>query len=114
MSRHLCPGGVLIIEPLLTKEGFRTGAIHALSAEGGEVKIARHNVGKRRRDVAVLDFHFLISTRRGTRHFRDVHEMALFDRDKFLGILREAGLRSRFVKDGLTRHRGLYVAVKRS
>lgn len=111
-ARHLKPGGVLIIEPFFTKETFIAGSIHAATLEAEDAKITRHNVSRRRGNMAVLDFHFLLSTKRGTRYFRDVHEMALFDRERFLEITAHAGLTSRYDENGLMPGRGLYVSVK--
>ena len=81
--------------------------------EGDGVKISRHNVSRRRGDLAILDFHYLLSTKSGVQHFNDLHELALFDTDGFLEILEEAGLRSRFYQNGLMKGRGLYVSVKK-
>ena len=112
-GQHLKPGGVLIIEPFFTRDTFTVGTIHGGTMEGDGVKISRHNVSRRRGDLAILDFHYLPSTKSGVQHFNDLHELALFDTDGFLEILEEAGLRSRFYKNGLMKGRGLYVSVKK-
>lgn len=111
-ARHLKPGGILIVEPFFTKETFVAGTIHGATLEAEGVKISRHNVSRRRGDLAVLDFHFLLSTKRGTRYYRDTHEMALFDRQRFLEIMAHAGLRPRYDESGLMPGRGLYVSLK--
>jgi hypothetical protein len=38
--------------------------------------------------------------------------MGLFETDETLQIMKEAGLRARFLKNGLLRDRGLFVGVK--
>lgn len=109
---HLKPGGILIIEPFFTKETFVAGSIHGGTLEADGLRISRHNVSRRRGNLAVLDFHILLSTKKGTRYFRDTHEMALFDREKFLEIMAHAGLRPRYKESGLMPGRGLYVSLK--
>ncbi|MDE2889259.1 MAG: class I SAM-dependent methyltransferase [Gemmatimonadota bacterium] len=111
-ARHLKPGGILIIEPFFTKETFVSGSIHGGTLEADGVKISRHNVSRRRGNLAVLDFHILLSTKKGTRYFRDTHEMALFDGERFLEIMAHAGLRPRYKESGLMPGRGLYVSLK--
>ena len=112
LARHLKPGGILIIEPFFTKETFVAGSIHGGTFEAEGVKISRHNVSRRRGNLAVLDFHFLLSTRRGVRYFRDTHELALFEPERFLEILARAGLEPRYEENGLMPDRGLYVSLK--
>ncbi len=111
-GRHLKPGGILVIEPFFTTETFLPGSIHAGTLEAEGVKISRHTVSRRRGNLAVLDFHFLLSTMKGVQYFRDTHELALFDRERFLEILSDAGLRTWYYEDGLMRDRGLYVSLK--
>ena len=110
---QLNPGGVLIIEPFLTRETFFTGEIDGGTMSGDGIKISRLNVSRRRGNVAILDFHFLVATKSGVRHLRDLHELGLFDVKRFLEHLRGGGLRARFLKNGLMKDRGLYLAVKR-
>ena len=111
-ARHLKPGGILIIEPFFTKETFVAGSIHGATLEAEGVKISRHNVSRRRGNLAVLDFHFLLSAKRGTRYFRDTHEMALFDRERVLEIMAQAGFWPTYDENGLMPGRGLYVSLK--
>ncbi len=111
-GRHLKPGGILVIEPFFRTETFLPGTIQAGTLEAEGVKISRHTVSRRRGNLAVLDFHFLLSTMKGVQYFRDTHELALFDRERFLEILSDAGLRTWYYEDGLMRERGLYVSLK--
>ena len=113
-SKHLRQGGLLLIEPFFTVETWSEGTVHALFVDEPEVKIARMNINKRRGEVAIIDFHFLIAAKEGVRHLRDRHEMGLFDRDRFLEIMKKNGFRARFLKHGLMKGRGLYVGVKKA
>ena len=112
-SKHLKTGGVLIIEPFITKEAYKSGKPHANFVNEPEVKICRMNYSQKRDNIAILDFHFLIATKKGIGYLRDKHELGLFDIDKFLGILKDNGFQAKYLKNGLMKDRGLYVAVKK-
>ncbi|MFH1211352.1 MAG: class I SAM-dependent methyltransferase [Candidatus Woesearchaeota archaeon] len=113
-SKHVKSGGVVIIEPFFTKETFHSGKPHAVFVDKPDVKIARMHLSQRKGNIAILDFHFLIATKKGIGTLRDRHELGLFDVDKFLEILKSAGFTNvRFLKNGLMPRRGLFVAVKR-
>ena len=80
-----------------------------------DTKIARLNTAAVRGDVSVLDLHHLIAERgKKVRHVVERHELTMFEPKKFLELMRAAGLRSEFVKDGLMNDRGLHVGVKAS
>ena len=111
-SRHLESGGVLLLEPFVAKERFALGAIHSLTQNAEGVTVTRMNATRRRGDFAILDFHYLVGTKRGVRHYQDHHILALFDHDRVLQILASEGFHPRFLKHGLMKNRGLFVAVK--
>jgi len=112
-SKHLKTGGVLIIEPFITKEAYHSGRPHANFVNEPDVKICRMNVNKKRGNIAILDFHFLIATKKGIGHLHDKHKLGLFDIDKFLQILKDNSFQAIYLKNGLMKERGLYVAVKK-
>jgi hypothetical protein len=66
-----------------------------------------------RGNLATLDCHFLLATKDGVQYIRDPHRLGCFDEKRFLGLMRQAGLRSRFLNRGLMPDRGLYIGVKR-
>ncbi|HLY77320.1 MAG TPA: class I SAM-dependent methyltransferase [Thermoplasmata archaeon] len=113
LARHLKPGGVLLIEPWLTPQGFRPGTVHLRLEGSGEVRIARANSSERRGRLSILRMHYLIAEPgRPIRYAVDAHSMGLFTTSETLRLLRGAGLRARFLRKGLTGERGLFVAVK--
>ncbi|MCC6572413.1 MAG: class I SAM-dependent methyltransferase [Planctomycetes bacterium] len=112
-ARHLKPGGVVIIEPWFTKETFKGGRPHGEIYGNDEIKIARAAVSFVRGDLSTMDMHYLIAHRdKGVKYYVDRHELGLFDTDKFLAYMRDAGLKGQFLKDGLMKDRGLYIGVK--
>jgi ubiquinone/menaquinone biosynthesis C-methylase UbiE len=111
-ARHLKTEGVLIIEPWFTKRAYIIGSPHMTTYGGKDVKIARLNVSKIRGNVSVMDMHYLIAERdKDVKHFVDRHELGLFEVDKTLRIMKDAGLQARFLKNGLMRGRGLLIGV---
>ncbi|MFC1746203.1 class I SAM-dependent DNA methyltransferase [Candidatus Riflebacteria bacterium] len=110
---HLKKGGVLIVEPWLSKAVYRSGNAHLNTYDGKDIKIARMVVSKRVRNLSIMDMHYLIAEKDKTvRHYVDRHEMGLFDMDKILAYFVKAGLKTEFVKDGFTGERGMVVATK--
>jgi ubiquinone/menaquinone biosynthesis C-methylase UbiE len=111
-SRHLVSGGVLLIEPFVSKEKFVTGMIHSLTQSAAGVTITRMNGSRRRGDLAILDFHYLVGTNQGVRYYKDLHILRLFDQDRVVQLLEQEGFHARFLKSGIMKGRGLFVAVK--
>lgn len=112
-SKHLKNGGVLIIEPFITKKAYKSGKLSATFIDEPNIKMCRMNISQKRGNLAILDFHFLIATKEGVEYLRDKHELGLFDIDKFLKILKDNGFQAKFLQNGLMKKRGLYVAVKK-
>ena len=112
-AEHLKKGGVLITEPFFSEKTYHSGKPHATFVNEPDVKIARMNVSQKKGSLAILDFHFLIATKKGIGVLRDKHELGLFDVESFLRILKNNGFQAKFLKNGLMKGRGLYVAVKK-
>jgi ubiquinone/menaquinone biosynthesis C-methylase UbiE len=112
-SRHLKRGGVVLIEPWLTKSTYTPGLPHMTVYDGKDIKIARLNVSELRGNLSVMDMHYLVAERdKGVKHFVDRHELALFEVDETLKIMKNTGLKSKFLKRGLMPGRGMLVGVK--
>jgi len=112
-AAHLVEGGAVFVEPWVTKEAYSVGGAYMTTYDGEDVKIARLNVSEVDGDVSVMDMHYLIAERdKGVKHYVDRHELGLFEVDKTLRIMEEAGLESRFMAEGLMLGRGLYIGIK--
>lgn len=109
--RHLNPGGVLIIEPFFSRETFQVSRPWASFVDLPDIKIARLNVSRKRSNLAILDFHFLVATKRGIEYFKDRHELGLFEVNRVLKIIRETGFRPLHLKSGLMPKIGLYLGL---
>jgi ubiquinone/menaquinone biosynthesis C-methylase UbiE len=112
-GRHLKKGGVLIVEPWFAKSDFKVGNLSLTTYNGDSVKIARLCVSKVRGDVSVMDMHYLIGEKgKQVEHHVDRHELAMFDRDRMLDYMRQAGMAASFQPDGLMQERGLFIGIK--
>jgi hypothetical protein len=77
------------------------------------VRVARVSVSRIRGLLSVMDMHYLVAERgKSVRHYVDRHELAMYEPQRFLRYMTEAGMRTRLLKHGLQQGRGLYVGVK--
>jgi ubiquinone/menaquinone biosynthesis C-methylase UbiE len=112
-GRHLKKGGVVIIEPWLTKEMFKKGHPHMTTYDGDDIKIARLCVSKVRGNISIMDMNYLVAERnKAVKHFVDRHELRMVESQRILEFMRQAGLRAKFIRNGLMDRRGLYIGVK--
>lgn len=113
-SRHLHPGGVLLIAPWISKEEFEVGRPHLQTYEDSDLKVARAVVSKvRRGDISVINFNWMIAERnKPVRHVvDDLHELAMYSKQEFLAAMKEAEVPGRFIRRSKD-DRGLYVGVR--
>ena len=113
-TNHLEKGGVVIIEPWLTKEIYRSGSPHMVTYHGDNTKIARVSVSELKdENISYFEMHFLIAeTNKPVLHFVDKHELAMFPIDLQLEIMNENGLKANHHKKGLFDDRGLLIGQK--
>jgi len=60
-----------------------------------------------------MDMHYLIAEKdKDVKHFVERHELGMFEGDKFLDFMEKAGLKAKYLKNGLMKDRGLYLGIK--
>jgi len=112
-ENHLKSSGVVIIEPWFTKSTYWVGLPSMTTYDGEDIKIARLNTTAIDKDLSVMEMHYLIVDKnKDVKYFVDKHELGLFETDKFLEIMKNAGFKAEFLKDGLMKGRGLYIGIK--
>lgn len=111
MTRHLNPGGVLIVEPWFTPEQWQTGRVGALFVDQPELKISRMSLGGVKGRLSILYFHYMVGTPLGIDTFKERHELGLFTHEEYLEAFRKAGLEVTHDPDGLD-GRGLYIGLR--
>lgn len=113
-SRHLKEGGIVIIEPWFHKLKFKAGMPGMTTYNGKYIKIARVNNSKVKNNVSILDMHYLIAEKnKEIKYFADRHELGLFEMSRILEFMKEAGLKAKFLKNGLMEDRGIFIGIKK-
>jgi ubiquinone/menaquinone biosynthesis C-methylase UbiE len=110
MSRHLKPGGVLIVEPWFTPQQWHHRSVHANFVDQPELKIARMNISKTRGRLSVMDMHHLVATPERVEHFVERLELGLFTKEEYLDAFRGANLQTSYDSEGIM-GRGLYIGT---
>jgi ubiquinone/menaquinone biosynthesis C-methylase UbiE len=112
-ARHLRDGGVVIVEPWLTRSTVRDGYVHALVQGDDSLKVVRVDITRIKGNLSVLDERIVVADRtKGIATYKDRMVMGLFEQEEFLRLMLEAGLKAKFLKQSLAPGRGLYVGVK--
>jgi ubiquinone/menaquinone biosynthesis C-methylase UbiE len=113
-SRHLKKGGLALIEPSHANSAYVKGEPRLTTYDGKDAKIARMNYTNFRQATAVLNMHILIDERgKDAKYFVDKHELGLFGINSTLRIMKAAGLKSKYLKNGLMTGRELFVGIKK-
>jgi SAM-dependent methyltransferase len=107
-SRHLNPGGLVLVEPWFTPETYWTDTLTGNVADHGDFKIYWMYTSRRVDRLSVLDIHYLVGQPSGVEHFTERHEMGLFTHAEYLDAFRDAGLEPEHEAIGRFR-RGLYL-----
>lgn len=112
--KHLRVGGVVIIEPWFTETIYKTGLPSMITYDSEGIKIARLCVSQKRGTLSIMDMHYLIAEKnQKMKHFIERHELAMFDVDRVLSIMKKQGLQASFLKHGLMKDRGLCIGIKK-
>ncbi len=113
-SKHLKNGGLALIEPSHANSAYVKGEPRLTTYDGKDAKIARINYTNFRQATAVLNMHILIAERgKDAKYFVDKHELGLFGINSTLRIMKAAGLKSKYLKNGLMTGRELFVGIKK-
>ena len=113
-STHLKKGGLALIEPSHPDAFYIKGEPRLSTYDGKDTKIARVNVTKMRKATAVLNMHIIIADRgKEANYVVDKHELGLFGINKTLRIMKDAGLKTKYLKTGLMPGRELFIGIKK-
>jgi ubiquinone/menaquinone biosynthesis C-methylase UbiE len=111
MSRHLLPGGVLLVEPWFTPEQWSVGRVSTILVEKPDIKIVRMSHSGMKGKISLLDFHYLVGTPKGIKQIVEHHEFGLFTHAEYLDAFRKAGVDVIHDPEGVD-GRGLYIGTK--
>jgi dTDP-3-amino-3,4,6-trideoxy-alpha-D-glucopyranose N,N-dimethyltransferase len=94
MSRHLAPGGVLVVDGWVRRQSWRDpGTVQALSSSRDGVGAARVVVSRREGTSTTLELHHLVGSIDGVEHLVEAHVMTLFSDDEYREAFDRTGLR---------------------
>jgi hypothetical protein len=113
MMHHVRPGGVLLVEPFFSPQGWiePTRAPDAMVAKRPDTCIVRMvDRGRREGSLVRLTFHYLIGRSGGVEHFTEEHEMGLFSDEEHRAAFAGAGMQVAYDEKGLM-GRGLYIGT---
>ena len=108
-KKHLNPNGFVLIEPWFGFKGWKPGTVHMLTAESNDRKICRMNMSEQEGSLSILNFHYLVGTSEGIKHYTERHELGLFSIEDMLGAFKRSGLKVKFDENGIS-GRGMYIA----
>jgi len=110
MSRHLLPGGVLLIEPWFSPKQWHPGRTSMTKVDKPELKIVRMSLAGQRGKISLIEFQYLIGTSKGIEHSVEIHELGLFTHKEYMDAFKAAGLTITHDPEGLD-GRGLYIGT---
>jgi ubiquinone/menaquinone biosynthesis C-methylase UbiE len=110
LVRHVVPGGLVIVEPWLTPERYRVGAVTSHTAEEEGRRVSWMYSALLDGDRSVFDIHHLVGTPSGVEHFIERHSLALFTAQQYEQAFRLAGLEPQVDESGLFGY-GMLTAV---
>ena len=111
MSRHLLPGGVLLVEPWFTAEQWHPGRASMTQVNKPDSKIVRMSYSAQRGKISTIEFQYLVGTSKGIEHSLEIHELGLFSHEEYMEAFIRAGLDVIHDTEGLD-DRGLYIGLK--
>jgi ubiquinone/menaquinone biosynthesis C-methylase UbiE len=110
MSRHLLPGGVVLVEPWFTPEQWNVGRVSTIYVDKPHIKIVRMSHSSKKGRISTLEFEYLIGTSRRIEHMAEHHEFGLFTQDEYIHAFTRAGLTVTHHPEGVD-GRGLYIGL---
>ena len=116
MKRHLKPGGVLLVEPWLSKEQYTAGKEHSITDSDREITVTRSNIAEIDGDVSIMNMHHIVTSNTNEfeqYEFDELHRLYMFSDEEFQKAFDDAGLSSTKAAEGLHpggSSRGLWIA----
>lgn len=111
MSRHLQPGGVLLVEPWFTPGQWKLGHVTTLQVDKPELKIIRMSHSGKKGKVSIIHFEYLVGTPKGIEHIVEQLDLGLFSHEEYVHAFERAGLDTTHDPQGII-GRGLYIGRK--
>jgi hypothetical protein len=88
----------------------KAGNVAMVTAETADQKVCRMVYSRRQMDLTVLDFVYLVGTRKGMQLMKERHALGLFSMAQMTAAFERAGLYVVYYPGGMSQ-RGLYIAA---
>lgn len=111
MSRHLLPGGVLIVEPWFTPQQWHLGHVSTTQVDKPDIKIVRMSHSDKKGRVSIIHFEYLIGTPKRIEHIVEQLDLGLFSYKEYMEAFKKSGLNVLHDPEGIF-GRGLYIGTK--
>lgn len=111
LSNHTLPGGIIIVESWFSPEVFIPNSVHATYIDEPNLKVSRMCTSKVKKELSILDMHYLVGTPEGVEHFSENHEMGLFTHEEYMESFKQCNLETHFDPEGLI-NRTVYIGIK--
>jgi ubiquinone/menaquinone biosynthesis C-methylase UbiE len=112
-SRHLKPGGMLIVEPWLTPETFEVGRVFTDIAKRGDVHVCRMTTSAISGNISTLYSKWLVGQEGAFQTGDEVIHLSVFSVPEMLDFFRVSGFSAKYdPMAGCFGTRGLYIAAK--
>ena len=111
LANHLSSGGMMLVEPWFSPDEWNPGKVFTLHVNQPELKITRMSHSSRRGTLSILEFQYLIGTKKGIEHRTETHKLGLFYKKDYLNAFNKANLSVVHDPKGLD-GRGLYIGIK--
>jgi SAM-dependent methyltransferase len=108
LAAHVAPGGVVLVEPWITPERWIPNRPHLLTAESGDIVLARVTLSGVDGRTSSTDMHYVVGTPAGVERFAKYSEQGLFTDDEMRAAFEGAGLAVEHDPEGLI-GRGLWI-----
>ena len=110
MSKHLLPGGALLIEPWFAPKQWHPGRSFMTQVNKPELKIVRMSYSAQKGKISTIEFQYLIGTPNGIEHSVEIHELGLFTHKEYMDAFKAVRLSVSHDPEGLD-GRGLYIGT---
>lgn len=113
-SKHLAPGGLLIIEPWLSESEIVNGQIDVRHEKTDKFSVTRMYSVQKTGRVAEVQFHYLVGNTATAEisYVREIRRLAMFTKDDYRQCFNDCRLQCFVEPIGLTYQRGLIVGIK--
>lgn len=111
MSKHLNPGGILVVEGFLLPEQAGGRNIRMGTAETDEIVVARVSRSEIQGKAFILDFHYLVGQNDVVNYLTERHKLALFTVEEYQQAFTGAGFSFRHEPEGVM-GRSVYIGTK--